>query len=136
MNLISQSVACNCLHSAEQRCCRWLLMCLDRVQSDSFELTQEFLAQMLGVQRPTVSGVAAILQQSGLIRYRRGKMTICDRSELEATSCECYRIGTQEFERLLIDGIAPRSKRSKSNGNGLFAPIVQPQVDGQLEYPH
>jgi len=103
MNLVSQSVACNTLHSAEQRCCRWLLMCLDRVQSDSFELTQEFLAQMLGVQRPTVSGVATVLQQAGLIRYRRGKMTICDRSKLEATSCECYRIGAQEFERLLKD---------------------------------
>ena len=131
MNSISQSVAWNSLHSAEQRCCRWLLMCQDRVQSDSFLLTQEFLAQMLGVQRPTVSGVATILQQTGLIRYSRGKMTICDRSRLEANSCECYGIVTQEFERLLKD-TAQKSKDSNSNGNGLFAPIVQPQVNGQL----
>jgi CRP-like cAMP-binding protein len=61
INLISQSVACNSLHSAEQRCCRWLLICQDRVKSDSFELTQEFLAQMLGVQRPTVGGVAKLI---------------------------------------------------------------------------
>ena len=135
MNSISQSVACNSLHSAEQRCCRWLLMCQDRVQSDSFLLTQEFLAQMLGVQRPTVSGVATILQQTGLIRYSRGKMTICDRSRLEANSCECYGIVTQEFERLLKD-TAQKVKDSNSNGNGLFAPIVQPQVNGQLKHPH
>ena len=134
MNLISQSVACNCLHSAEQRCCRWLLMCLDRVQSDSFELTQEFLAQMLGVQRPTVSGVATILQQAGLIRYSRGKMTICDRPKLEATACECYGIVTVEFERLLKD-TAKKSQDSNSNGNGLFAHIVLPQVNGQFEHP-
>jgi CRP-like cAMP-binding protein len=133
MNSISQTVACNSLHSAEQRCCRWLLMCQDRMQSDSFELTQEFLAQMLGVQRPTVSGVATILQQAGLIRYSRGKMTICDRSRLEATSCECYGIVTQEFERLLKD-TAQKSKDSDSNG--LFTQVVQPQVNGQLEHLH
>lgn len=135
MNSISQTVACNSLHSAEQRCCRWLLMCQDRVQSDSFLLTQEFLAQMLGVQRPTVSGVATILQQVGLIRYKRGKMTICDRSKLEAISCECYGVVTQEFKRLLKD-TAQKSKDSNSNSNGLFAPIVQPQVNGQFEHPH
>jgi CRP-like cAMP-binding protein len=103
MTLISQSVACNSLHSEEQRCCRWLLICQDRVKSDSFELTQEFLAQMLGVQRPTVSGAATTLQQAGLIRYSRGKMTIRDRSGLEANCCECYSIVKQEFERLLQD---------------------------------
>lgn len=79
MNQISQSAACNRLHSVEERCCRWLLLCQDRVKSDSFLLTQEFLAQMLGVRRATVSGVAATLQEAGLIRYSRGKMTICDR---------------------------------------------------------
>ncbi len=126
MNSISQTVACNSLHSAEQRCCRWLLMCQDRVQSDSFLLTQEFLSQMLGVQRPTVSGVATVLQQAGLIRYRRGKMTICNRSKLEAISCECYAIVTQEFERLFNNGMTPKSKNINSNGNGLSAPIVQP----------
>ncbi len=103
MNLISQTVVCNSLHTVEQRCCRWLLTCSDRVKSNSFLLTQEFLAQMLGVQRPTVSVFAATLQQAGLIRYSRGKMTICDRESLEATTCECYWMIKQEFERLLKD---------------------------------
>jgi CRP-like cAMP-binding protein len=130
MNLISQSVACNSLHSAEQRCCRWLLMCQDRVKSDSFLLTQEFLAQMLGVQRPTVSGVAATLQQAGLIRYSRGKMAICNRSGLEAASCECYWIVKQEFERLLKDGVAQKWNDSNRNESGLEAQIVQQQANG------
>ncbi len=136
MNLISQSVACNSLHSVEQRCCRWLLMCQDRVKSDSFELTQEFLAQMLGVQRPTVSGVATTLQQAGLIRYSRGKMTICDRRSLEAASCECYGIVKQEFERLLKDGVAQKWNDNNRNGNSLEAQIVQQQANGQLEALH
>jgi CRP-like cAMP-binding protein len=101
MNLISQSVACNCLHSVEDRCCRWLLLCQDRVESDEFPLTQEFLAQMLGVRRASVSVVAATLQKAGLIRYRRGKITILDRLGLEAASCECYQIVKQELDRLL-----------------------------------
>ncbi len=101
MNLISQSVACNRLHSVEDRCCRWLLLCQDRVESDEFPLTQEFLAQMLGVRRASVSVVAATLQKAGLIRYRRGKITILDRIGLEAASCECYQIVKQELDRLL-----------------------------------
>ena len=101
MNLISQSVACNRLHSVEDRCCRWLLLCQDRVESDEFPLTQEFLAQMLGVRRASVSVVAATLQKAGLIRYRRGKITILDRLGLEAASCECYQIVKQELDRLL-----------------------------------
>jgi len=105
MNLISQSVACNSLHPVEQRCCRWLLLCQERVKSEQFLLTQEFLAQMLGVRRATVSGVAATLQQAGLIRYSRGKITICDHPSLEASSCECYRIVKEEFERLLKESL-------------------------------
>lgn len=101
INLMSQSVACNRRHSVEERCCRWLLLCQDRVQSNQFFLTQEFLAQMLGVRRASVSVVAAILQKAGLIRYHRGKMTILDRQGLEAGSCECYRIVKEEFDRLL-----------------------------------
>jgi CRP-like cAMP-binding protein len=101
LNQISQSVACNCLHSVERRCCRWLLMCHDRVRSDQFTLTQELLSQMLGVRRASVSEVAATLQKEGLIRYNRGKITIRDRLGLEATSCECYRVVKEEFERLL-----------------------------------
>lgn len=100
-NQVAQSVACNRLHSIEERCCRWLLMTRDRVESDEFPLTQEFLSLMLGVRRPSVSVVAAILQKAGLIRYSRGKITILDREGLEAATCECYRIVKDEFNRLL-----------------------------------
>jgi CRP-like cAMP-binding protein len=100
---LSQTVACNRLHSVEERCCRWLLLCQDRVRSDQFALTQETLAQMLGVRRASVSVVAAILQKAGLIRYSRGKITILDRNGLEAASCECYRVVKAEFDRLLND---------------------------------
>lgn len=123
MNLISQTVVCNSLHSVEQRCCRWLLTCEDRVGSNSFLLTQEFLAQMLGLQRPTVSVFAATLQQAGLIRSHSGKMTICDRKSLEATTCECYWMIKQEFERLL-----------KDDENDFSAQIFQQQANGQFEY--
>ena len=101
MNQISQTAACNRLHSVEGRCCRWLLMTQDRVESDSFPLTQEFLSFMLGVRRASVSEVAATLQKSGLINYHRGQITIRDRKGLEAASCECYQSTKQEFKRLL-----------------------------------
>jgi CRP-like cAMP-binding protein len=100
-NQISQSAACNRLHSIEERACRWLLMTHDRVGEDLFPLTQEFLAHMLGVRRPTVSTVAAILQKAGFIRYSRGKVMILDRKGLESASCECYEIIKAEFERLV-----------------------------------
>lgn len=101
INLISQSVACNRRHTVEERCCRWLLLCQDRVQSNQFPLTQEFLSQMLGVRRASVSVVAAILQKAGLIRYSRGTITILDRQGLESASCECYQLVKDEFDRLL-----------------------------------
>ena len=101
MNQISQSVVCNRMHSVEKRCCRWLLLCQDRAHSDEFHLTQELLSQMLGVRRASVSEVAAILQNAGLIRYTRGKITILDRLGLETASCECYQRVKQEFDRLL-----------------------------------
>lgn len=101
LNQLAQSAACNRLHSIEQRFCRWLLMSQDRVESDRFILTQEFLSQMLGVRRASVNEVATTIQKAGIIRYSRGKMTICDRLGLEATACECYRVVKQEFDRLL-----------------------------------
>lgn len=100
---LSQTVACNRLHSVEERCCRWLLMCHDRVQVNDFFLTQELLSQMLGVRRASVSVVAAILQKAGLISYSRGNIQILDRQGLEAASCECYRVVKTEFDRLLGD---------------------------------
>lgn len=87
---VSQSAACNTLHTVEKRCCRWLLMCHDRAGESEFLLTQEFLAQMLGVRRAGVTMAAGALQRQGLIRYTRGRMQILDREGLERTSCECY----------------------------------------------
>ncbi|MGH9268465.1 MAG: Crp/Fnr family transcriptional regulator, partial [Acidimicrobiales bacterium] len=88
----SQQVACNSLHSVEERCSRWLLLTHDRVGSDEFPLTQEFLSQMLGVRRASVTVVAGILQRAGFIRFRRGRMEVIDREGLEDSSCECYAI--------------------------------------------
>lgn len=96
-----QFVACNALHVAEARLCRFLLMAQDRAGTETLRLTQEFLAEMLGVQRTTVTLVARTLQQAGLIRYRRGTVVILDRTAVEETSCECYGIMRREFERLL-----------------------------------
>jgi CRP-like cAMP-binding protein len=96
-----QSVACNALHSVEARFCRWLLSCRDRIDSNTVALTQEFLADMLGVQRTTVTVVARALQAAGLIRYRRGVVDILDRAGLEAIACECYGAVRRNYERLL-----------------------------------
>lgn len=100
---ISQASACNRMHAAEERCARWLLMSHDRVGSDEFELTHEFLAQMLGTRRATVSEIASALQTAGTIRYARGRIEILDRPSLEQRSCECYRIIRDEYARLLSD---------------------------------
>jgi CRP-like cAMP-binding protein len=96
-----QSVACNALHSVEARFCRWLLTCHDRISNDTIALTQEFLADMLGVQRTTVTAVARTLQEKGAIRYRRGVVDIMDRAVLEALTCECYGAIRRNYERLL-----------------------------------
>ncbi len=98
---LSQSVACNSLHKLEERCCRWLLMAHDRAHRDRFEITQEFLAEMLGVHRPTVTIVARTLQGAGLIRYSRGVLTILDRKGLEACACECYGIVRRAHDEIL-----------------------------------
>jgi len=97
----TQSVACNALHSVEERFCRWLLSCHDRVEGDTLALTQEYLADMLGVQRTTVTAVARSLQDKGAIRYRRGQVDIVDRGLLEAAACECYGVLRRNYDRLL-----------------------------------
>jgi CRP-like cAMP-binding protein len=102
-NQVAQSAACNHFHSLDRRCCRWLLMTHDRMQSDEFLLTQEFLAMMLGVQRTGVTAAAGALQRAGLIRYTRGNVTIIDRRGLLRRSCECYGVSKKEFDRLLGD---------------------------------
>jgi CRP-like cAMP-binding protein len=101
INQISQSIVCNHRHSVEKRMCRWLLMSHNRVGADEFPLTHEFLAQMLGVRRPTVTAVAGALQKAGLISYHRGRITVLDRKGLEAASCECYEVVAKELDRLL-----------------------------------
>jgi CRP-like cAMP-binding protein len=101
VNQISQTTACNHVHSVQARMCRWLLMTHDRVGADEFHLTQEFLAQMLGVRRPSVTVAAGLLQKAGLIRYQRGRIRIVDRASLENTACECYETVRQDFDRLL-----------------------------------
>jgi CRP-like cAMP-binding protein len=88
---VSQSAACNRLHVIEQRCARWLLMSHDRVGRDRFDLTQEFLAEMLGVRRPGVTVAMGALEKAGLITHGRGYITVVDREGLEKVSCECYR---------------------------------------------
>jgi CRP-like cAMP-binding protein len=97
---VSQAVACNGLHSVYQRCCRWLLMTQDRAHSDVFPMTHEFLAEMLGVRRSTVSEVLEPFQEKGLIRSSRGKLTVLDREGLAAGACECYRRINEQFVRL------------------------------------
>ena len=94
VGFIMQSTACNAVHSVEQRLARWLLMARDRMDSDEFPLTQEFVAMMLGASRPTVTIVASTLQKAGLITYRRGQIKILDDDRLEAAACECYRTTT------------------------------------------
>lgn len=101
MSMIARAVACNALHPVEQRACRWLLITHDRIDGNEFLLTQEFLGQMLGVTRPTVNEVARQLQDAGAIDYTRGRITVLNRPELEARSCECYDVIRTEFDRLI-----------------------------------
>ena len=98
---VSQSALCNRFHTLEARLCRWLMISREIIDSDEIPLTQELLSQMLGVARTGVTMTAGVLQQSGLIRYRRGHITILDRQALADASCECYRILKQEFDRYL-----------------------------------
>ena len=96
-----QSAACNASHSVEARMCRWLLRMRDLADSDDLTLTQEFLAQMMGVRRPSVSIVANILQKAGFIKYRRGNIRILDVAGLKDASCECYGTVKDHYDRLL-----------------------------------
>ena len=101
---ISQNAACNPFHHLEGRLARWLLLVYDRVGSNELPLTQEFISQMLGVRRAGVTEAANMLQKAGLICYKRGKITILNREELEAFCCECYEIIKDEYARLLGTG--------------------------------
>ena len=98
---MSQTAVCNRHHSVDQQLCRWLLLSLDRLASNELVMTQELIANMLGVRREGVTEAAGKLQEAGLIRYRRGRISVLDRRGLEARSCECYQVVKTEFDRLL-----------------------------------
>jgi CRP-like cAMP-binding protein len=100
MGLMMQSAACLALHRVEARCCRWLLMAHDRVGCKAFQLSQEFLAMMLGSSRQTVNVVASALQKEGIISYAYGRVNVLDRGRLEQGACECYRTVEDLFARL------------------------------------
>jgi CRP-like cAMP-binding protein len=108
MGQMSRTAGCNRAHPIEERCARWLLLTHDRVGNDTFYLTHEFLAAMLGTRRPSVTIVAGQLQQAGLIRYRRGQLTILDREGLENAACEDYRLTQDLYERLYAPVMTPR----------------------------
>jgi len=109
---MSQTAACNRHHSVDQQLCRWLLLSLDRLSSNQLAMTQELIANMLGVRREGVTEAAGKLQDAGLIVYRRGRITVLDRRGLEARSCECYQVVKAEYDRLLT-AIAPAAQRPR-----------------------
>ena len=98
---MTQTAVCNRHHTVDQQLCRWLLLSLDRLQSDELAMTQELIANMLGVRREGVTEAALGLQAAGLIRYARGHITVLDRSGLEKRTCECYAVVRKEYQRLL-----------------------------------
>ena len=100
---MAQTAACNRHHSIEQQLCRWLLLSLDRLSTFELTMTQELIANMLGVRREGVTEAAGKLQRAGIIRYSRGRITVLDRERLEQNVCECYAVVKAEFERLLSD---------------------------------
>ena len=99
---MAQTAVCNRHHSVDQQLCRWLLLSLDRLSSNELKMTQELIANMLGVRREGVTEAAGKLQKLGVIRYSRGQITVLDRPKLEALSCECYAVVKRESDRLLI----------------------------------
>jgi CRP-like cAMP-binding protein len=104
---MAQTAVCNRHHSVEQQLCRWLLLSLDRLSSNELAMTQELIANMLGVRREGVTAAAGHLQRAGLIRYSRGHITVLDRPRLEQEVCECYAVVKKEFDRLLSDYSPP-----------------------------
>ena len=104
---MAQTAVCNRHHSLDQQLCRWLLLSLDRLHSNELVMTQELIANMLGVRREGVTEAAGNLQRAGLIEYQRGRITVLDRAGLEARACECYAVVKKEFDRLLPEAIVP-----------------------------
>jgi CRP-like cAMP-binding protein len=126
---VAQASACNRIHRIHQRCARWLLQTHDRVDADEFALTQDFLAQMLGVRRASVSEVAAAMQRAGLIEYRYGRISIANRAALEESACECYRIITSEYDRLLDGRASPSPLDGVVASDGKTSLLGPPNVE-------
>jgi CRP-like cAMP-binding protein len=103
---MAQTAVCNRHHSLDQQLCRWLLLSLDRLSSSELVMTQELIANMLGVRREGVTEAAGHLQEAGLIRYRRGRIKVLDRVGLEKRVCECYAVVKKEYDRLLPGRVA------------------------------
>jgi CRP-like cAMP-binding protein len=106
---MTQTAVCNRHHSVDQQLCRWLLLSLDRLPGNELVMTQELIANMLGVRREGVTEAAGKLQAEGLIRYSRGHITILERQQLEARVCECYGVVKKEYDRLLPEGFQAMS---------------------------
>ncbi|MDZ8224964.1 Crp/Fnr family transcriptional regulator [Nostoc sp. ChiVER01] len=121
---LAQGAACNGLHTIEERLARWLLTVSDRLESENFPLTQEFISQMLGVRRSSVTVAASTLSRAGMITYQRGHIRIMNRKDLEATSCECHQVIQKEFARLL--GFSPVTEP-----NNFFKLYVRNRTDWQ-----
>jgi CRP-like cAMP-binding protein len=115
LNMTSIVAACNRLHTLDQRMCRWLKLVHNRVRRDEFSMRQEFMAMMLGVQRPTVSTTAGILQKAGLITYTRGRMTVLDPEGLLAGSCECLELMEREMDRIFDKPWRKMARREDKN---------------------
>jgi CRP-like cAMP-binding protein len=105
---MSQTAVCNRHHSLQQQLCRWLLLSLDRLPSGQLKMTQELIANMLGVRREGVTEAARKLQTADIIRYRRGRIEVIDRAGLEGRGCECYAVVKREYDRLLPQGAGSR----------------------------
>ena len=115
---MAQTAVCNRHHSIEQQLCRWLLLSLDRLSSNELTMTQELIANMLGVRREGVTVAAGNLQRAGLIRYARGHIAVLDRPRLEREVCECYAVVKTEFDRLLADHFVDPAKTVSGKGKG------------------
>ncbi len=128
---MAQTAVCNRHHSLDQQLCRWLLLSLDRLTTNELVMTQELIANMLGVRRETVTEAAGNLQKAGLIDYTRGRISVLDRAGLEARTCECYSVVRKECDRLLPEGIPLRAANGGGallRGPGGGAATPQPQM--------
>ena len=124
---MSQTAACNRHHSLVQQLCRWLLLTLDRMPTNDLIMTQELVASMLGVRREGVTEAAGKLQQAGVIRYRRGHITVLERMGLESQVCECYAVVKQEFARLLPDVLQRQDERLQAQNARREATVRTPR---------